>query len=100
MLADAYATAFMSMGLNKTKKFLVQNPNIQVCLVYTNKYGEWETYVSKDLEKTTKSYFRMFLLLVFRIHGSSLFFIKGFWLAHVPANSPFFINILILFLKS
>ena len=51
MLADAYATAFMSMGLNKTKKFLVQNPNIQVCLVYTNKYGEWETYVSKDLEK-------------------------------------------------
>ena len=41
-------------GLIK-KKFLVQNPNIQVCLVYTNKYGEWETYVSKDLEKMIKS---------------------------------------------
>ena len=55
MLADAYATAFMSMGLSKTKKFLVRNPNIQVCLVYTNKDGEWETYVSKDLKKMIKS---------------------------------------------
>ena len=55
MLADAYATAFMSMGLSKTKKFLARNPNIQVCLVYTNKDGEWETYVSKDLEKMIKS---------------------------------------------
>jgi len=55
MFADAFATAFLSMGLTKTKEYLERNTNIQVYLVYINKYGEWETYISKDLEKMIKS---------------------------------------------
>ena len=42
MLADAYATAFMVMGLDKTKKFILQNPDIEVYLVYISEYGEWD----------------------------------------------------------
>ena len=34
--ADAYATAFMSMGLEKTKEFLLRNPDIRVYLIYTD----------------------------------------------------------------
>lgn len=46
MLADAYATAFMVMGLNETKKFVLQNPDIEVYLVYTKEAGGWGTYIS------------------------------------------------------
>jgi len=46
MLADAYATAFMVMGVRKTKQFLVQNSDIEVYLVYTGKNGSWKTYIS------------------------------------------------------
>ena len=52
MLADAYATAFMVMGLDKTKKFTLQNPDIEVYLVYISEDGEWDTYISpKMLER-------------------------------------------------
>ena len=46
MLADAYATAFMVMGVEKTKQFVLANTNIEIYLVYTGKSGDWETYVS------------------------------------------------------
>ena len=51
MTADAYATAFMVMGLEKTKAFLQEHPelNLQVLLVYDDK-GKFGIYASKDLD--------------------------------------------------
>jgi thiamine biosynthesis lipoprotein len=37
---DAYATAFMAMGLEATKKFLVNHPELKVVLLYANTEGE------------------------------------------------------------
>jgi thiamine biosynthesis lipoprotein len=44
---DAYATAFMAMGLEKTKEFLVSHSTIKVILIYTSVDGslmEFSTY--------------------------------------------------------
>ena len=52
MLADAYATAFMVMGVRKTKQFVEEHSNIEIYLVYTGKDGQWKTYISpKMLER-------------------------------------------------
>ncbi|MDP3314252.1 FAD:protein FMN transferase [Lutibacter sp.] len=42
--ADGYATAFMAMGLEKTKTFLELHPEIKVYLIYSNSKGEIETF--------------------------------------------------------
>ena len=36
---DAYATAFMAMGLERTKKFLKKKPSLKVLLIYANQEG-------------------------------------------------------------
>ena len=41
---DAYATAFMAMGLEKTKEFLKNNNELKVILIYLNKNGDLEEY--------------------------------------------------------
>jgi len=46
MLADAYATAFMVMGVKATKQFALKEPHIEIYLVYTAKDGDWKTYIS------------------------------------------------------
>lgn len=52
MLADAYATAFMVMGVAQTKQFVAQHSDIEIYLVYTEKDGNWKTYTSpKMLER-------------------------------------------------
>ena len=52
ILADAYATAFMTMGVKETKRFVSQYSDIEIYLVYTGKDGEWKTYISpKMLER-------------------------------------------------
>ena len=51
MLADAYATAFMVMGVKKSKQFVKSHPEIEIYLVYTNKNGKWNTFISADLQK-------------------------------------------------
>ena len=51
MLADAYATAFMVMGVKKSKQFVKFHPEIEIYLVYSNKNGEWDTFISADLQK-------------------------------------------------
>jgi len=51
MLADAYATAFMVMGIKKSKQFVKSHPEIEIYLVYSNKNGEWDTFISADLQK-------------------------------------------------
>ena len=44
---DAYATAFMAMGLEKTKEFLQTNPHLKVILIFFDEEGnlnEYSTY--------------------------------------------------------
>ena len=52
MTADAFATAFMVLGLERAKQFLAENKDLQleVYFIYDNK-GEWETYTSEKLKQ-------------------------------------------------
>ena len=52
MFADAYATAFMVMGVKKTKQLLKKlDDELEVYLVFTDKDGEWKTYISPTMEE-------------------------------------------------
>lgn len=51
-LADAYATAFMAMGVEKTKKLIESvDDQLDVYLVYTDKDGSWRTYISSGMQE-------------------------------------------------
>lgn len=53
IIADAYATAFMVMGVKKTKEFIKTNSDLSVFLIYSSKEnGDLETYISPSLEKS------------------------------------------------
>ena len=41
---DAYATAFMAMGLEKTKDFLKSKSNLKVVLIYVDEKGELKEF--------------------------------------------------------
>lgn len=43
MTADAYATAFKAMGIEKVKLFLKEHPELKVFLIFENESGELET---------------------------------------------------------
>lgn len=51
MTADAYATAFMVMGVEKGKEFLKNHPHIEVYFIYTAPDGSIKTYYTKGFEK-------------------------------------------------
>jgi thiamine biosynthesis lipoprotein len=46
---DAYATAFMAMGLDKTKVFLDQHQGLKAFLIYGDENGELQTFTTKNL---------------------------------------------------
>jgi len=50
MLSDAYATAFMCMGIRKSKEFAKNNPDLKLYFVYSDKDGNWKTFSTKNLE--------------------------------------------------
>ena len=51
-LADAYATAFMAMGLKKTKQIIKNlDVKLEVYIVYIDKNGDWKTYISSTMKK-------------------------------------------------
>lgn len=52
MTADAFATAFMVMGLEKSMEFLNsdKNPGLEVFFIYSEE-GKMKTFISKGLEK-------------------------------------------------
>ena len=50
-LADAYATSFMVMGLEKSKDFLEQHKEIEAFLIYSDEKGDFQTFVTKGLEQ-------------------------------------------------
>lgn len=43
---DAYATAFLAMGLERTKQFLVTHPELKVVLLYNDKNNELMEFVN------------------------------------------------------
>ena len=50
MLADAYATAFMVMGVKQSKQFAKTHSEIEIYLVYTGRDGAWKTFVSPNMQ--------------------------------------------------
>jgi FAD:protein FMN transferase len=53
--ADAYATAFMVMGLEKIKVFLKQNPDLEAYIIYAEPNGRLATWTSKGLQEMIES---------------------------------------------
>lgn len=51
MSADAYATAFMVMGLEKAEAFAEAHPEIDVYFIYTDDKGNLKTYFTSGLKK-------------------------------------------------
>ena len=49
--ADAYATAFMLMGLQLSKDFLSKRKDLEAYFIYSNKKGEFENYVTDNFSK-------------------------------------------------
>ena len=50
-IADAYATAFMVMGMDGTRKVLEQHPELMVYLIYSDEKGNNAVWYSPELEK-------------------------------------------------
>jgi len=50
MTADAYATAFMVMGLERSENFLKNNPELQGILIYSEKDGSLHQFVSEGIK--------------------------------------------------
>ena len=49
MLADAYATAFMVMGVEQVQAFLAQNNALGAYLIYSDETGELQTWMSAGM---------------------------------------------------
>jgi len=49
--ADAYATAFMVMGLQISKKFLSQREDLEAYFIYRNQKGELANYVTENFKE-------------------------------------------------
>ncbi|HPE33580.1 MAG TPA: FAD:protein FMN transferase [Bacteroidales bacterium] len=49
--SDAYATAFMVMGVEKAKEFLDRNPSIEAYLIYADETGKIKTFATKGISE-------------------------------------------------
>lgn len=49
--ADAYATAFMVMGLERSLKFLASHPDLDAYMIYSGNSGELRTEMTKGFKK-------------------------------------------------
>ncbi|KAA6305086.1 FAD:protein FMN transferase, partial [termite gut metagenome] len=56
MTADALATAFMVMGLDKAKVFANAHPDIVAYFIYSDEQGECKDWYTKNMEKYLTSY--------------------------------------------
>ena len=50
MTADAYATAFMVLGFEKSIKIVENDPNLEAYFIYSNKKGELKTYCTDKVK--------------------------------------------------
>jgi thiamine biosynthesis lipoprotein len=48
--ADAYATAFMVMGLEKSKAFLYEHKGLGALLIYSDENGDLQTFITDELK--------------------------------------------------
>jgi len=48
--ADAFGTAFLVLGLEKTKKILGNHPELDAYLIFSNSSGEYEIYYTKGFK--------------------------------------------------
>ncbi|MFW5757940.1 MAG: FAD:protein FMN transferase [Bacteroidota bacterium] len=55
MEADAYATAFMVMGLEKATEFVENTDNLKAFFIFSNPEGEYDTRIVGDLEIIPRS---------------------------------------------
>ncbi len=55
MTADAYATAFMVMPMEDSKKIINENPEIDVLIIYLNDLNEIDTFSTKGFESLTSN---------------------------------------------
>ncbi len=51
MTADAYATAFMVIGVDRSIKFLAENRNLEGYLIYADEKGNFRIYFTPGLKK-------------------------------------------------
>ncbi|MFW5756094.1 MAG: FAD:protein FMN transferase, partial [Tangfeifania sp.] len=51
MTADAFATAFMVLGLDKSIEIARQHPEIKVYFIYANDDAENQVYMSEDFKE-------------------------------------------------
>jgi thiamine biosynthesis lipoprotein len=51
IMADAYATAFMVIGVEKTKEMLKDRKDLEVYLIYTNDKGKYSVYSTPGMKK-------------------------------------------------
>ena len=51
MTADAFATAFMVLGLDKSLQVLAKRKDLQVYFIYSDEHGDLKTYMSEGVNK-------------------------------------------------
>lgn len=49
--ADAYATAFMVLGMDEAKKVLARHPELMAFFIYSDKNGEMKEWMTEGMEK-------------------------------------------------
>lgn len=49
-IADAFATAFMVMGLEKSTKYVAENPPLEVFFIYADEEGNYQTSMSEGFK--------------------------------------------------
>ena len=49
--ADAFATAFMVLGLEKAKQVLQKQPQLEAYFIYTNEEGEYQTWCTEGFKQ-------------------------------------------------
>jgi len=47
--ADAFATVFMVVGLQESKKILLENKNLEALLIFSDKDGDFQTFITEGL---------------------------------------------------
>ena len=50
MIADAYATSFMVMGMERAKQVLERHPELQAYFIYDNGKGKTDVWFTPSLE--------------------------------------------------
>lgn len=50
--ADAYGTAFMVMGLEKSKEFLKNHPELNAYLIYSDNAGKLQEYMTNEIKNS------------------------------------------------